>query len=371
MRLADLAYELAPELIAQAPAAERDAARLLVLDRATGGAAHRAFRDLPALLRAGDVLVLNDTKVVPARLYGRWESGGRVEALLVREVEPGLWEAMLKPAARAHTGRRLVFGGEEDIARARVAAHAGPGRRLLRFGEGADVRALMDRHGRMPLPPYIRRPTSNVQHPASKTVGPEFGRGTSDVGPWTAEPADRERYQTVYAREEGAIAAPTAGLHFTEALLGEVAGAGIEVRRVTLHVGAGTFRPIRAERIADHRMDPERYSIPEATAQAIKAARAEGRRVVAVGTTVVRTLEQSALGSGEVQAGPAEATLFITPGHRFRIVDAMLTNFHLPNSTPLVLVAALAGLARVKAAYAGAVARRYRFYSYGDAMLIL
>jgi len=182
---------------------------------------------------------------------------------------------------------------------------------------------------------------------------------------------DQERYQTVYACEEGAIAAPTAGLHFTEALLDRVVGAGIEVRCITLHVGPGTFRPIRAARVQDHRMEPERYVVPEATAQAVKAAKAEGRRVVAAGTTVVRALEHSALGIGEVHAGPAEATLFITPGHRFRIVDAMITNFHLPDSTPLVLVAALAGLDRIRAAYAEAIAQWYRFYSYGDAMLIL
>ncbi len=363
MRLADLAYELPEELIAQVPAAERDASCLLALSRAPGAIGHHVFRELPALLRAGDLLVLNDTKVVPAHLGGRWESGGTVELLLVREAEPGLWEAMLKPAAKARAGRCIAIG---DGGRARVAAYAGPGRRLLRFDPGTDVRALMDRHGLMPLPHYIRRPESNLQ-----------GRRPAVERPPTPDPRppspafDRERYQTVYAREEGAIAAPTAGLHFTEALLDAMAAAGIEVRRVTLHVGPGTFRPIRATRIQDHRMEAERYVIPEATAQALKAARAEGRRVIAVGTTVVRALEHSALRSGEVQAGPAEADLFITPGHRFRVVDGMVTNFHLPGSTPLVLVAALAGLHRIQAAYAEAVARGYRFYSYGDAMLIL
>ena len=358
LRLSDLAYELPDGLIAQAPAAERDGSRLLVLNRASGVVGHHVFRELPALLRPGDLLLLNDTKVIPARLNGRWESGGGVELLLLREAEPGLWETMVKPAAKARPGRLIALG---DGARARVAAYAGPGRRLLRFDPGSDVRALLERHGRMPLPPYIRRPASHVPRPTS---------GQSAIrNPQSA--MDRERYQTVYAREEGAIAAPTAGLHFTEALLERVAGAGIEVRRITLHVGLGTFQPICAALVEDHRMEPERYVIPEATAQAVKAAKAEGRRVIAVGTTAVRTLEHSALRGGEVHAGPAEADLFITPDHRFRVVDGMVTNFHLPGSTPLVLVAALAGLERVKGAYAEAVARGYRFYSYGDAMLIL
>jgi len=358
LRLSDLAYDLPEGLIAQAPAAERDGSRLLVLSRATGIVGHHVFRELPTLLRPGDLLVLNDTKVIPARLAGRWESGGSVELLLLREAEPGVWEALVKPAAKARPGRVIVLG---DGGRARVAAYAGPGRRLLRFDPGSDARGLLERHGRIPLPPYIRRPGSNVPRPGS---GHSAFRNPESA-------MDRERYQTVYAREEGAIAAPTAGLHFTEALLDAVAGAGIGVRRITLHVGPGTFQPIRAARIRDHRMEPERYVIPEATAQAVKAAKAEGRRVIAVGTTAVRTLEHSALRGGEVQAGPAEADLFITPGHRFRVVDGMVTNFHLPGSTPLVLVAALAGLERVKAAYAEAVARGYRFYSYGDAMLIL
>jgi S-adenosylmethionine:tRNA ribosyltransferase-isomerase len=358
MRLADLEYDLPEELIAQAPVAARDASRLLVLHRATGVVGHHIFRELPALLRAGDLLVLNDTKVIPARLAGRWESGGGVELLLVREMEPGVWEAMVKPAAKARPGRLIALG---DGGRARVAAYAGPGRRLLRFDPGSDVRALLERHGLMPLPPYIRRPESRVPSPGSDD--------SAIRNPQSA--MDRARYQTVYAREEGAIAAPTAGLHFTEALLDAMPGAGIEVRRITLHVGPGTFRPIRTARIQDHRMETERYAVPEGTAQAVKAAVAEGRRVIAVGTTAVRALEHAALRGGEVQAGPAEADLFITPGHRFRVVDGMVTNFHLPGSTPLVLVAALAGLERIQAAYAEAVARGYRFYSYGDAMLIL
>ncbi len=358
MQLAALDYDLPEGLIAQAPAAERDASHLLVLRRATGALEHRLFHDLPALLRAGDLLVLNDTKVIPARLVGRRESGGAVELLLLREAEPGTWEAMVKPAAKARPGRRIVLG---DACRARVAAYAGPGRRLIQFDATTDVSALMDREGLMPLPPYIRRPASRVP--------PRVSGDSAIRNPQSA--MDRERYQTVYARAEGAIAAPTAGLHFTEALLAAMAGAGIEVQRVTLHVGPGTFRPIRTPRVQHHRMESERYVVPEATAQAVKAARAEGRRVMAVGTTVVRTLEHAALRSGEVQAGPGEADLFITPGHRFRVVDGMLTNFHLPTSTPLVLVAALAGLDRIMAAYADAVRRCYRFYSYGDAMLIL
>ena len=368
MRLADLDYDLPPDLIAQAPAPERDAARLLVLDRATGSRSHRVFRELPGLLRAGDLLVLNDTKVIPARLVGRWETGGAVEALLVREVEPGVWDALLKPAARARPGRTMTFGAGDPTAQAEVAGYGGAGRRLIRFRGPVDVRALMHRHGLVPLPPYIRRPGSRVQSLKPKVERHEGELGTRDSELGTE--MDRERYQTVYAREEGAIAAPTAGLHLTESLLEELAAAGIEIRWITLHVGPGTFQPIRARRIAEHRMEAERYVIREGTGQAVKAARAEGRRVVAVGTTVVRALEQAALRGGEVQAGPGEADLFIVPGHRFRVVDALITNFHLPRSTLLALVAAFAGLGAIRAAYAEAVARRYRFYSYGDAMLI-
>lgn len=361
MRLADFEYHLPAELIAQAPAHARDAARLLVLDRATGARRHQVFRDLPDLLQAGDLLVLNETKVIPARLLGRWETGGAVEALLIREVEAGVWETMLKPAARARPGRRMEFGAAPAAVEVQVAGCVGPGRRLLRFAAGADVRELMHRHGLVPLPPYIRRPESRV--PGLESGDSAFRNPHSVM--------DRERYQTVYAREEGAIAAPTAGLHFTDSLLKKLEEAGIEIGRVTLHVGPGTFQPIRAENISEHRMETERYVVPEAMARAVKAARAEGRRVVAVGTTVVRTLEHAALRGGEVPAGPGEADLFIVPGHRFRVVDALVTNFHLPRSTLLVLVAAFAGLGAIRAAYAEAIAQRYRFYSYGDAMLIL
>ncbi len=369
MRLADFDYELPAGRIAQGPAAERDAARLLVLDRATGARRHHVFRELPGLLRIGDLLVLNDTKVIPARLPGRWESGGVVDVLLLREAEQGAWEVLLKPAARARPGRRIVFGEGAGATRVQVVAYAGAGRRVLRFEAGGGVRALMHRHGLVPLPPYISRPKSQVTSPKSKIQSREGGLGTTDSGLWTE--LDRERYQTVYAREEGAVAAPTAGLHFTESLLQRLEQAGIEIRWVTLHVGPGTFQPIRAERIAEHRMESEPYVIPEATARAIKAAHAETRRVVAVGTTVVRTLEHAALRSGDVQAGPGEADLFILPGHRFRVVDALITNFHLPRSTLLVLVAAFAGLDAIRAAYTEAIAHGYRFYSYGDAMLIL
>jgi S-adenosylmethionine:tRNA ribosyltransferase-isomerase len=394
MRVAEFDYELPPGLIAQAPAPERDAARLLVLDRATGARGHLVFRELPGLLRAGDVLVLNDTKVIPARLLGRWESGGVVEVLLIREVGQEAWEAMLKPAGRARPGRRLAFGESGGTALARIAADVGAGRRVLRFEAGTDVRALMQRHGLVPLPPYIRRPKPQAPRPKAKVQSPEArqsaignpqsatdtgGRESDVPSPESEHSAfriphsavDRERYQTVYAKEEGAIAAPTAGLHFTGPLLNRLARAGVEIRWVTLHVGPGTFQPIRAERIVAHRMEAEAYVIPEATAQAIKAGRAEGRRVVAVGTTVVRTLEHAALRSGDVQAGPGEADLFVVPGHRFRVVDALITNFHLPRSTLLVLVSAFAGLDQIRVAYAEAIAQGYRFYSYGDAMLIL
>jgi S-adenosylmethionine:tRNA ribosyltransferase-isomerase len=310
-----------------------------VLD-ADGAERHRRVRDLPALLRAGDLLVVNDTRVLPARLFGRrTPGGGRVELLLAERHGEVEWDVLLKPGRRARPGTRLDIGDDFE---AEVVARGDDGRFRVRFS--SPVEPHLDRLGHVPLPPYIHRPD---------------------------EAADRERYQTVFAREPGAIAAPTAGLHFDDALLAALDEGGVERATVTLHVGLGTFKPVVAELVHEHRMDAERYVVPPATARAIARARAEGRRIVAVGTTVVRTLESvAAAHDGEVPAGAGTTAIFIYPGHRFRVVDALLTNFHLPCSTLLMLVSAFAGRERVLGAYREAIERGYRFYSYGDAMLV-
>jgi S-adenosylmethionine:tRNA ribosyltransferase-isomerase len=325
----DFDYDLPAGSIAQ-EAAPRGESRLLVLDR-TGPDRHAQVRDLPRLLRPGDLLVLNDTRVIPARLYGRSAGGGRMEILLVERSGEREWEALVKPGKRARPGARIDF--EEGLF-AEVAGKS-EDRYRLRFSEPAEPH--LERLGHIPLPPYIRRPDTSE---------------------------DRERYQTVYAKTPGAIAAPTAGLHFTEDLLREIEGAGVGIARVTLHVGIGTFKPVSVERVEEHRMDRERYEISEEAAEAIRRA----DRIVAVGTTVVRTLESAAIGKGEVRAGSGSTELFITPGFRFQVVNALLTNFHLPRSTLLMLVSAFAGRERVLAAYEEAVREGYRFYSYGDAM---
>jgi S-adenosylmethionine:tRNA ribosyltransferase-isomerase len=356
MLLTDFDYDLPPELVAQEPASQRDASRLLVLDRGAGSIAHRVFSDLPEYLRAGDLVILNDTRVLPARLFGVYESGRSAEVLLIRPVDERCWDALVKPAKHARTGERLRLACGHLVVE--VTGVGVQGHRVLRLPPVVDLRAILASYGVMPLPPYIKR---------SAQGAPSAGGQR-----WTAEASgtDVERYQTVYAREDGAVAAPTAGLHFTHALLDGLRSRGVLVETVTLHVGPGTFQPIRAEEVTRHRMEPERYLVPERTALAVDAARAQGRRVVAVGTTSVRTLEHAGR-DGRVRAGAGEADLFIVPGYRFRIVDVFLTNFHLPRSTPLLLVSAFAGLAAVRRAYAEAIAERYRFYSYGDAMLVL
>ena len=366
MRLYDFDYELPPDLIAQQPASERDAARLLVLHRRSGRMDHRRFADLPEYLRAGDVLIVNDTKVIPARLFGTFEDGKSVEVLLVRPVEEDCWEALVKPAKPARLGRRLNLAcGRLTVT---VTAQGIHGRRILRLPTDVDLRTILHSYGVMPLPPYIKRsagyPLGGLASGAEKGANPPGARRS-------ALDTDFERYQTVYAQEEGAVAAPTAGLHFTTALLGHIRQLGVMIHRVTLHVGPGSFQPVRVEDVSRHRMEPERYAIPEECPRAIKAAKAEGRRVIAVGTTSVRTLEHATDPDGSVRSGEGEADLFITPGFRFRVVDALLTNFHLPRSTLLMLVAAFAGLEGIRRAYAEAIAQRYHFYSYGDAMLIL
>ena len=351
MFLSDFDFLLPDELIAQTPPTERGASRLLTLDRQTGACTDRTFRDLPALLDPGDLLVVNDTKVFAARLLGRrLPGGGQVECLLVRHLENGpdgeLWEALVHPGQRLKEGSRLEFGAGADAIHGEVRARRFHGRRVVRlWTEGPPLQTLVDRIGHVPLPPYIKR----------------------DDGI-----ADRERYQTVYARRRGSIAAPTAGLHFTPEILAALDARGVERTAITLHVGYGTFQPIRGERIADHQMETEHYDVSPAAAEAITRALRARRRIVAVGTTSVRTLESLPIGEDSVvAAGPGATNLFITPGHGFRVVSGLVTNFHLPRSSLLILVSAFAGRERVLAAYAHAVRSRYRFYSYGDAMVLL
>lgn len=338
-------YELPPERIAQEPVADRVASRLMILG-GTEPPLHRTFAELPRFLRAGDLLVRNVTRVIPARLCGQRRGGGRAELLLVRELEPLVWECLGRPAARLKPGREISFPGH-PLAGV-VAERQGGGRLRVRFSgvAAADFMAALEAVGEVPLPPYIQR----------------------QCGP---SPEDRERYQTTYASVSGAVAAPTAGLHFTPPLFAALAAGGVEVADLVLHVGPGTFRPVQAERLGEHRMDVEHYVIPEETAAAVERARREGRRVIAVGTTSTRALEAAASRDGGVQVGPGATDIFIHPPYRFRAIDGLITNFHLPRSTLLMLVSALTGRERLLAAYAEAVRQGYRFYSYGDAMLVV
>jgi S-adenosylmethionine:tRNA ribosyltransferase-isomerase len=333
-------FHLPPELIAQQPARPRDSARLLVVDEA--GLQDRRMRDLPDLLAPGDLLVLNDTRVLPSRLVGR-RGESTVEVTLHAREESGRWRAFARPARRCRPGDRLVFAADFS---AEVVARGEGGEVTLRFA--CDEAALIERleaHGAMPLPPYIRRPRGGDRR-------------------------DRDDYQTLFARQAGAVAAPTAALHFTEPLMAALARRGIEHTFVTLHVGAGTFLPVRTEAVEDHVMHAEWYEVPAGTAELVERTRGRGGRVVAVGTTVLRTLESAADADGTLRSGPGETRLFITPGYSFKLVDRLLTNFHLPCSTLFMLVAAFAGLERMRVAYAHAIAQKYRFYSYGDACLL-
>ena len=347
-------FELPPGRIAQEAVEPRDAARLLVLDRARGELRHHRVADLPRLLAPGDLLVVNDTRVAPARLFARRATGGRVELLLLEAAGTDgrgeRWRALVGASRAPRRGEPLALPGGY-VAALLEAPGAGDeaGAALVRIEGPGTVAALAAAHGGLPLPPYIRR-------------GPDDPRSARD----------RERYQTVFAAEEGALAAPTAGLHFTPGLLARLEEAGIARTAVTLHVGEGTFRPVRVGRTEEIALHPERFTLPAAACDAIAAARARGGRVVAVGTTVVRTLEsRAARGAGAPEPGTGETALFVAPGHRFRFVDALVTNFHLPRSTLLMLVAAFAGRERVLEAYGDAIAAGYRFYSYGDAMLVL
>jgi S-adenosylmethionine:tRNA ribosyltransferase-isomerase len=341
MHLADFDFSLPRELIAEHPVEPRETARLLVLP-AAGGLSDRRIADLPDLLRPDDLLVFNDTKVIPARLVGR-RGDATVEITLAHDAGGGTWRAYAKGARRLRPGDRIAFAADFV---AEIVEKSPEGDITLRFDqEGAALQQALARHGAMPLPPYIRRP-----------------RG--------GEAGDRRDYQTIFARAEGAVAAPTAGLHFTRPLLARFAERGIEWTTVTLHVGPGTFLPVKSDDPRQHRMHTERGIIDPATAARLSAARAAGRRIVAVGTTSLRLLESAAAATGEIAEFAGETGLFILPGYRFRAIDVLLTNFHLPRSTLMMLVAALAGLDRIKAAYAHAVAERYRFFSYGDACLI-
>ncbi len=317
----------------------RDSSRLLVLHRDTGALEHRVFQNLPEYLRRGDVLVLNNTKVLPVRLRGRRASGGEVEVLLLRPAGAA-WEALVRPGKRLRPGTRLSFGG--GAIEVTIGAPTEQGTRLVTVHHDGELRAALERAGEMPVPPYIVRPLG--------------------------DPLD---YQTVYAERDGAVAAPTAGLHFTPALLDAIRAQGVRIAFVTLHVGLGTFRGVEVEDVTRHRMDAEDYELSGETAAVINGARAAGGRVVVVGTTVVRTLESVAREDGTVPAGRGRTDLFITPGFRFRATDALVTNFHLPRTTLLMLVSAFAGRERILAAYAEAIRLRYRFYSFGDAMLIM
>jgi S-adenosylmethionine:tRNA ribosyltransferase-isomerase len=356
--ISDFDFRLPEELIAQRPLAERDASRMLVLDRTDRSWRDAHFSDLPSELSAGDLLVVNNTRVFPARLAGRREpSGGRVELLLIEEREPLVWEALARPARRLMRGQAISFG--DGRLRAEVSGEHEDGRRTVRFHcEGGEFFALVEELGRMPLPPYIKR--TRLEGGETRRTGEDAARGTED----------RERYQTVYAASRGAIAAPTAGLHFTPRVFELLRARGVTVAEITLHVGYGTFAPVRAEDLSGHEVEPERFEISDEAAHAVNEARGARRRVVAVGTTTVRALESAADGRGGVRAGRGLARLTVTPGYEFKIVGALVTNFHLPRSSLLVLVAAFAGRELTLGAYRHAVAARYRFYSYGDCMLI-
>lgn len=339
LSLSDFDFDLPEPLIAQTPSVRRDCSRLLVVNRSSGSSAHCIFSDIERHLVPGDLLVLNNTKVFPCRLTAKKPGGGRAEIFLLSEKGVNLWEALVKGGVAQGKRVSLASGIEAE-----VTAQGTDNIRTVRFHGISDIRAALRGIGKTPLPPYIKR---------------------------EADATDGERYQTVYAEQEGAVAAPTAGLHFTTELLRRLEKKGVELVKVTLHVGPGTFQPVRVEMIADHRMQPEHYSITADAADRINRAKADGRRVIAVGTTSVRTLETSAAGGNRIASGNGCSELFIYPGFRFTMTDAILTNFHLPKSTLLMLVSAFAGRERMLSAYRTAIEEQYRFYSYGDAMLIL
>lgn len=341
MKLSDFDYTLPEELIAQHPVEPRDASRLMVVPRSGGAFEHRHFRDLPEYLRPGDALVLNETRVMPARLMGHREvTGGGIEVLLLKRLDRDRWETLVKPGRKARPGQRIIFGDGSLVGTVLESTEVGG--RVIEFSYDGVFEEVLDRLGQMPLPPYIHERLENP-----------------------------ERYQTVYAKELGSAAAPTAGLHFTPELLERISAMGVHVEKILLHVGLGTFRPVQVEDVERHKMHSEFYTVSPETAARLNQVRAEGGRIIAVGTTSVRTLETVTTEDGVVQPGQGWTDIFIYPGYRFKAVDAMVTNFHLPKSTLVMLVSAFAGRERILNAYAEAVRLRYRFFSFGDAMLIL
>ncbi|MBD5478966.1 MAG: tRNA preQ1(34) S-adenosylmethionine ribosyltransferase-isomerase QueA [Lachnospiraceae bacterium] len=341
MKKSDFFFELPEELIAQDPLADRSASRLLVLHKDSGETAHRIFKDITQYLKPGDCLVLNNTKVIPARLIGKKEdTGAAVEVLLLKRREKDVWETLVKPGKKCRPGTKLVFG--EGVLKAEVLETVEEGNRLIRFSYEGIFEEVLDKLGEMPLPPYI-----------------------------THKLTDKNRYQTVYAKYDGSAAAPTAGLHFTAELLQQIESMGVKTAYVTLHVGLGTFRPVKTDNILEHHMHSEYYEVSEEAAEKINLTKAEGGRIVCVGTTSCRTVESAAGEDGRVSAGCGNTEIFIYPGYRFKVLDALITNFHLPESTLVMLVSALAGREKVLAAYAEAVRENYRFFSFGDAMLVI
>ncbi len=341
LKKSDFFFELPEELIAQDPLADRSASRLLVLHKDSGETEHRIFKDITEYLKPGDCLVLNNTKVIPARLIGKKEdTGAAVEVLLLKRREKDIWETLVKPGKKCRPGAKLVFG--EGILKAEVLETVEEGNRLIRFSYEGIFEEVLDKLGEMPLPPYI-----------------------------THKLADKNRYQTVYAKYDGSAAAPTAGLHFTAELLKQIESMGVKTAYVTLHVGLGTFRPVKTDNILEHHMHSEYYEVSEEAAEKINLTKAEGGRIVCVGTTSCRTVESAAGEDGRVSAGCGNTEIFIYPGYRFKVLDALITNFHLPESTLVMLVSALAGREKVLAAYAEAVRENYRFFSFGDAMLVI
>ena len=340
MKTSDFNFELPPELIAQDPLEDRSSSRLLVLDKETGERKHRVFRDILRFLRPGDCLVINDTKVIPARLMGiKKDTGANIEFLLLKRKENDIWETLVKPGRKCKVGARVSFG--EGELEAEVMEVLPDGNRLVQFSYEGIFEEVLDRLGQMPLPPYI-----------------------------THKLKDKDRYQTVYAKYEGSAAAPTAGLHFTKELLEEIREMGVKIARVTLHVGLGTFRPVKVDNVLDHHMHSEFYQVSEEAADCINETKRAGGRIISVGTTSTRTLESVALADGTVVPGSGNTEIFIYPGYKFKVIDALITNFHLPESTLLMLVSALAGRDHILAAYEEAVRERYRFFSFGDAMFI-
>lgn len=338
MDISDFDYDLPEERIAQLPVEPRDSSRLMVLDPSNHTIEHRRFFQLGDFLKQGDLLIFNDTRVIPARLIGARDTGGKVEVFLLRQIDRDQWEALVKPGKKMRIGSVVHFGEELSC---EIIAHTDFGGRIVRFIYEGIFEEILDRLGNMPLPPYIHEKLE-----------------------------DRERYQTIYSRVKGSAAAPTAGLHFTESLMEELRRKGVQFGFITLHVGLGTFRPVHVDTIEDHVMHSEFYSVPTDTAELIRLAKKDGRRVVAVGTTSIRTLEAAASSTGTVEAGSGWTNIFIYPGYEFKVVDAVITNFHLPKSTLIMLISAFAGRAFTLEAYRTAVAEEYRFFSFGDAMLI-